>query len=224
VNNSAPTHALIALADGAKSHAVAQAFGARSWTADVATPAEARAALDSGRYGLAIAEFVRDDPAWREHAGSPRQPGRAPCLIAACRPEDAFFALRDAMPCAYVLHPLDASAVAESAVALARNRGPAVPLELDNGIVLDTQARRVFGPGGMWQLRPREFDLLRLLVSRRGQVISRDETIRHLYRWGEDIGSNAVDVHIHSLRRQLAHLPIRTVRGQGYLLSDDTAA
>ncbi len=55
-----------------------------------------------------------------------------------------------------------------------------------------------------------------------GAVISREQFEERLYSWGEEIESNAVQVHIHNLRKKLGHDMIRTVRGVGYRIGDGT--
>jgi len=56
------------------------------------------------------------------------------------------------------------------------------------------------------------------LMLNAGRVLSREQLVERLYAWGEEIESNAIDVHVHHLRRKLAPEVIRTVRGVGYLL------
>jgi two-component system OmpR family response regulator/two-component system response regulator QseB len=51
-----------------------------------------------------------------------------------------------------------------------------------------------------------------------GRVLTRDQLAERLYAWGEEVESNAIDVHIHHLRRKLAPELIRTVRGVGYVM------
>jgi DNA-binding response OmpR family regulator len=51
-----------------------------------------------------------------------------------------------------------------------------------------------------------------------GRVMSREQLAERLYAWGEELESNAIDVHVHHLRRKLAPETIRTVRGVGYLM------
>jgi two-component system OmpR family response regulator/two-component system response regulator QseB len=51
-----------------------------------------------------------------------------------------------------------------------------------------------------------------------GRVLSREQLVERLYAWGEEIESNAIEVHVHHLRRKLAPEVIRTVRGVGYLM------
>ena len=68
-------------------------------------------------------------------------------------------------------------------------------------------------------LSRREFAVLEALVERPNQVISRSQLEERLYGWQEEIGSNAVEVHIHHLRAKLGRDAIRTVRGVGYTLT-----
>jgi two-component system response regulator QseB len=67
-------------------------------------------------------------------------------------------------------------------------------------------------------LSPREFTLLQLLMERPGTVLSRAQLEERLYGWGEEVESNAIEVHIHGLRRKLGAQFILTVRGVGYRL------
>ena len=64
----------------------------------------------------------------------------------------------------------------------------------------------------------REFDLLQLLMLNAGRVLSREHLEQHLYSWGQEVESNAVEVHVHHLRRKLGAELIQTVRGVGYVL------
>ena len=67
-------------------------------------------------------------------------------------------------------------------------------------------------------LSAREFALLEALAERPGIVLSRSQLEDRLYGWGEEIASNAVEVHVHNLRRKLGVEIIRNVRGVGYTL------
>src|SRR5205807_273078 len=84
------------------------------------------------------------------------------------------------------------------------------------GVVLDPASHRVTRDGVEVSLSPREFALLQLLLERPGVILSRAQIEERLYGWGEEVESNAVEVHIHGLRRKLGAQFILTVRGVGY--------
>ena len=67
-------------------------------------------------------------------------------------------------------------------------------------------------------LSRREYALLKALMEQPGRVLTRDALEGKLYAWGEEVASNALEVHIHHLRRKLGNDRIRTVRGVGYSL------
>ena len=73
-------------------------------------------------------------------------------------------------------------------------------------------------------LSTREFDLLQALMLNAGRVMSREQLEQHLYSWGQEVESNAVEVHVHHLRRKLGSGVIQTVRGVGYLLPRESPA
>ncbi|HEM7849863.1 response regulator [Burkholderia multivorans] len=87
---------------------------------------------------------------------------------------------------------------------------------------LDPVKHRVWLHDDEVPLSPKEFVLLHELMREPGAVISREQFEERLYSWGEEIESNAVQVHIHNLRKKLGHDMIRTVRGVGYRIGDGT--
>ena len=89
---------------------------------------------------------------------------------------------------------------------------------------LDPAAHRVTFRGRVVELSAREFTLLHALMLNAGRVLSREQLEERLYPWGREVESNAVEVHIHHLRRKLAPSLIRTIRGVGYLMPRETAA
>jgi two-component system response regulator QseB len=72
--------------------------------------------------------------------------------------------------------------------------------------------------GELVNLSRREMSLLMQLLRHRGRVLTRDQLEGGLYGWNEDVESNALEVHIHHLRKKLGSDLIRTVRGVGYSL------
>ena len=67
-------------------------------------------------------------------------------------------------------------------------------------------------------LSSKEYALLAALAEREGVVWSRSQLEERLYNWDNTVGSNAIEVHIHHLRKKLSDSAIKTVRGVGYLL------
>ena len=86
------------------------------------------------------------------------------------------------------------------------------------GIRLDPAERTVAFRGQSVELQAREFNLLQEFMLNAGRVLSRRQLEERLYAWGEEVESNAVEVHVHHLRRKLAPTLIRTVRGVGYVM------
>jgi two-component system OmpR family response regulator/two-component system response regulator QseB len=91
-------------------------------------------------------------------------------------------------------------------------------------VELDPAARTVHKGGELVQLPTREFDLLHALMLNAGRVLTREQLEQHLYSWGKEVESNAVEVHIHHLRRKLGSALIHTVRGVGYTLLREAPA
>ena len=120
----------------------------------------------------------------------------------------------------YVLKPFDLDEVAARLRALVRRaKGRPEPLLRHGELVLNPAARTVSRGGESIALTSREFDLLNLLLEGRGRVQTRRSLEEQLYAWGETIGSNALEVHVHHLRRKIGSETIRTVRGVGYMVA-----
>ena len=120
----------------------------------------------------------------------------------------------------YLVKPFDLDELAARLRAVARRRAGRAAAVLHVGdLELDTAARRARWKGREVALSAREFALVETLAERPGAYFSRAQLEDRLYGWGEEVGSNAVEVHIHALRRKLDASAIRTVRGLGYCLS-----
>jgi len=122
----------------------------------------------------------------------------------------------------YVLKPVDLEELAARLRALVR-RAHGQPLEClrAQDVVLDPAARSVRRGGEPVVLSTREFDLLQAFMLGANRVLSREQLEQQLYSWGQEVESNAIEVHIHNLRRKLGAALIHTVRGVGYMLVRD---
>jgi DNA-binding response OmpR family regulator len=119
----------------------------------------------------------------------------------------------------YLVKPVDIDELCARLRALRRRaRGRSRPLLRCADLVLDPARRLVQVGAEPVELGPREFTILQLLMEHPDQVLSRERIEESLYARGERIGSNAVEVHIHHLRRKLGKTYIRTVRGAGYVI------
>jgi two-component system response regulator QseB len=124
----------------------------------------------------------------------------------------------------YLIKPFDLDELSARVRALLRRAsGRAEPLVERGALVLNPATHEVRWHGEALDISGREFALLAALAERPGAVISRAQLEEKLYGWNESIGSNAVEVHIHNLRRKLGDDAIRTVRGLGYRLGTDAA-
>jgi DNA-binding response OmpR family regulator len=122
----------------------------------------------------------------------------------------------------YVVKPVDLNELAARLRALVRrSHGRPQQCLAARGVVLDPAARSVQQAGLPVPLATREFDLLHVLMLNAGRVLSREQLEQQLYSWGQEVESNAVEVHIHHLRRKLGSGLIQTVRGVGYLLQPE---
>jgi len=117
----------------------------------------------------------------------------------------------------FVIKPVDADELAARLRALIRRSHgrPQERLVIGN-VVLDPAARVVERGGVQIDLSLREFDLLHALMLNCGRVLSREQLEAHIYGWGQEVESNAIEVHVHHLRRKLGGPFIQTVRGVGY--------
>jgi two-component system response regulator QseB len=122
----------------------------------------------------------------------------------------------------YLVKPFDLDELAARVRAVARRRaGRSHALLRVGKLEIDTAARQVRWEGRDVALSAREFALLEALAERAGSYLTRAQLEERLYGWGEEIGSNAVEVHIHALRRKLDAALIRNVRGMGYSIPNE---
>ena len=119
----------------------------------------------------------------------------------------------------YVIKPVDLHELGARLRSLVRRAHGQVQDTLRCGpVTLDPSGRQVSLDGDTVTLSTREFDLLHALMINAGRVMSREQLEQQLYSWGYEVDSNAIEVHIHHLRRKLQPELIQTVRGIGYTM------
>jgi len=119
----------------------------------------------------------------------------------------------------YLVKPFDLHELSARVRALLRRAaGRSEPLIEHGDLTLNPATHEVRVRGRAIEVSAREFALLLALTERAGSVVSRAQLEEKLYGWNEPVGSNAIEVHIHNLRRKLGEPLIRNVRGLGYTL------
>jgi two-component system OmpR family response regulator/two-component system response regulator QseB len=167
--------------------------------------------LDLGLPGLTGLELLRTERA---------RGNKVPVLILTARDavQDRIKGL-DSGADDYVVKPMDLDELAARLRALVRrSKGEPAPLLRVGDVALDPAARTVTRDAEAVDLQPREFTLLQELMLNAGRVLSREQLEERMYRWGEEVESNAVEVHVHHLRRKLGADIVKTIRGVGYVM------
>lgn len=161
-----------------------------------------------GLDGLQVLEAVR------------RHGNRVPVLVLTARDaiDDRIRGL-DAGADDYLIKPFEVAELkARLRALLRRSQGLASNVLEVRGIRLDPGTRSVSYRGEPVTLSRREFTLLQEFLGHPGRVFTRDTLTRLVYGWDEEVESNAIEVHVHHLRRKLFPELIRTLRGIGYVL------
>jgi two-component system, OmpR family, response regulator QseB len=119
----------------------------------------------------------------------------------------------------YLIKPFDLPELLARLRALQRRFADrAAPLLVHGDISLDPASHTVTYKEEPINLSRREFALLHVLLENAGRVLSREHLTQSLYGWGEEVDSNALEVHVHNLRKRFGQDFIRTVRGIGYTI------
>ena len=120
----------------------------------------------------------------------------------------------------YVVKPVDLHELGARLRSLVRRaHGQMQDVLRCGAVLLEPSARRVSLNDEPVALSTREFDLLHVLMLNADRVLSREQLEQQLYSWGYEVDSNAIEVHIHHLRRKLGPDLIQTVRGIGYTVA-----
>ncbi len=123
----------------------------------------------------------------------------------------------------YLVKPFDLEELeARIRAVLRRQAGRAQPLLVHGDLSLNPATHEVFKAGAPIRLSSREFNLLQALLERPGAVLSRGQLEERLYGWQQEVDSNAVEVHVHHLRKKLGAGVILNVRGVGYMVAKES--
>jgi two-component system, OmpR family, response regulator QseB len=127
----------------------------------------------------------------------------------------------------YLVKPFDLDELCARVRVLLRRKGSgaerATPVIKYKDITLDTSSRKAYKGEQAIEISRREFTLLHILLSNPGRVLTRDHLTKSLYGWGDDVDSNALEVHIHNLRKKFGNELIATVRGVGYVIEKQSS-
>ncbi|MFE8070241.1 response regulator transcription factor [Marinobacteraceae bacterium S3BR75-40.1] len=161
-----------------------------------------------GRDGLEVLRDIR------------RQGIATPVIILTARAElDERLQGLDAGADDYLSKPFSMAELLARIRAVTRRAGGHASTALDIGpLSLDTASHAVTLEGESLTLSRMEFQILHYLMSHMGQVATRSQLEDQLYGWNQGVESNALEVHIHNLRKKLGKSAIRTLRGVGYML------
>jgi len=220
---------LLIVEDNAKlSELLAQGLSKAGFESDrVSRLAEAQEALTASRYAAMILDLGLPDGDGRLLVTGLRAKGDAiPVLMLTARDglEDKIAGLASGAD-DYLVKPFAFEELIARLRALLRRPGEFLGDSLSAGnVTFDTVARQVFVGGNPVNFSAREMALLEILIRRPGRVIPKRLVEDHLFGLTDEIRSNAVEVNVHRLRRQLsetgADVEVHTVRGVGYILME----
>jgi two-component system OmpR family response regulator/two-component system response regulator QseB len=120
----------------------------------------------------------------------------------------------------YLVKPVDLLELAARLRALVRrSHGEVQSILKINDIHLNTTTHIVTLKNQPIDLSSREFDLLMTFMMHAGRVLTREQLEKHLYSWGSEVSSNAIEVHVYHLRKKFGNDIIQTIRGVGYVMN-----
>ena len=184
--------------------------------------AQAEAALANGVYDLALLDLGLPQRDGLQILKSVRRAGlELPVVVITAR--DALsdrIAGLDGGADDYLVKPFDLDELLARIRAVIRRRTGRLSPEMVYGALrIDPAKHTVSFRGTRVDLSGREFAVLEALMLEPGAVVSRDRLEEAVYGWGEEVGSNSIEVHLHNLRRKLRPELIRNVRGVGYRIA-----
>lgn len=182
---------------------------------------QAELSLGNGVYDLVLLDLGLPKRDGMDVLTSYRKSGGAAAIIVLTARDAVDDRIRglDAGADDYLLKPFDLDELAARVrAALRRRTGQKQPVYTHGELMLDPASHEVTKNGERLSLVPREFSLLRALIEEPTRVFRRAELEEKMYGWGDEVGSNTIEVHVHSLRRKIGAEQIMTIRGVGYRL------
>ncbi len=144
-----------------------------------------------------------------------------PVLILSARNEiaDKINHLKLGADC-YMTKPFDLELLVARIHSILRRQSGRIKIEFTHGALeLDPSGHRLTIDKVNIPISRREIAILTKLFECKGRVVTRDALAQAIYGWGDDVDSNAIEVHIHNIRKKCGdHLTIRTIRGVGYII------
>ena len=206
-----------------------ESLAARGISADVVgTAADARIAIANIRYAALVLDLgLPDDDGMTVLKELRRAIDPTPVLILTARGsvDDRVAGLRNGAD-DYLVKPFAIEELIERINALLRRPGQLLGSSLNlANLTFDTDSRQVFVDGKPYAFSSRELSVLELLLRRQGRVVPKKNVEDQIFGMSSDVASNAVEVYVSRLRKQLvlsrARLEIHTVRGVGYLIAEE---
>jgi two-component system response regulator QseB len=183
---------------------------------------EAEIALGNDVYDLALLDLGLPRRGGLEILKSVRRKGKdLPILVITARDAvESRIAGLDLGADDYLVKPFDLDELLARLRAVTRRREGRASTQVTYGaLMVDASKRKVRFRDAEVELSAREFAVLEALMKEPGAILSRERLEDAVYGWGEEVGSNSIEVHLHHLRRKLEPEIIRNIRGVGYQLA-----
>jgi two-component system response regulator QseB len=217
--------------DAGISRALVQALRREGWAPDVVgSISTAMAALHAEPFQMVLLDLGLPDGDGREVLRRIRLSGRGklpdpetPVLIMTARDQvESRISGLDMGADDYITKPFDSGELGARIRALRRrSSGRASPTLKWGHIEVDPAARTVSREGKRIDLSPREFGILLALLEASPRVLSKHQLEAHLYDWEGALESNAIEVHVHRIRKKIGEAMVVTMRGVGYFIPSE---
>lgn len=191
----------------------------------VSNAKDALSALDSNEFTIAILDLGLPDMDGLELLAKAKlsHPDLATIILTARDSIDDKIEGLDAGADDYLPKPFDlAELFARLRAIERRGKTSTSSIIMIDQVSLDIASHQLDVDGAIIDLSRREFMLLKALMENHGRIQSKVQLEQKLYEWGEEISSNAIEVHIHNLRKRLPDNFIKTIRGVGYSVPKKT--